>query len=46
MDPGASEENMGAFAAAKGFEKCGFPPGIGASLAAGFMIDNFDMRAK
>jgi len=44
MEPGASEENMTAFAAAKGFEKCGLPPGIGARLAAGFMIDNCDMR--
>jgi len=45
MDPGSSEGNMNAFAAAKGFEKCGLPPGIGARLAAGFMIDNFDMRS-
>ncbi len=40
MDPGASEENMTAFALAKGFEKCGLVPGIGARTAAGFMIDN------
>lgn len=40
MDPGASEDNMAAFAQAKGFEKCGLPPGIGASLAAGLIIDN------
>jgi C_GCAxxG_C_C family probable redox protein len=40
MDPGASEEKMAAFAAAKGFEKCGVAPGIGARLAAGFIIDN------
>lgn len=39
MDPGASEENMAAFAEAKGFEKCGLATGIGARLAAGFMID-------
>ena len=40
MDPGASEANMKAFAEAKGFEKCGLVTGIGASLAAGFMIDS------
>lgn len=42
MDPGASEENMGAFASVNGFEKCGLAPGIGARTAAGFMIDNFE----
>ncbi len=41
MDPGASAANMDAFASAKGFEKCGLPPGTGARLAAGFMIDRF-----
>jgi C_GCAxxG_C_C family probable redox protein len=40
MDPGASEAHMKAFAEAKGFEKCGLVAGIGASLAAGFMIDS------
>jgi C_GCAxxG_C_C family probable redox protein len=40
MDPGASEENMEAFAMAKGFEKCGLAPGIGARLAAGFVIES------
>ena len=40
MDPGASEEHMEAFAKEKGFEKCGLAPGIGARLAAGFIIDN------
>ncbi|MBN1849437.1 MAG: C-GCAxxG-C-C family protein [Deltaproteobacteria bacterium] len=39
MDPGACPENMEAFAAAKGFEKCGTAPGIGARLAAEFIID-------
>jgi hypothetical protein len=39
MDPGASVENMAAFGAAKGFEKCGRVTGIGARLAAGFMLD-------
>ncbi|MFC1532406.1 C-GCAxxG-C-C family protein [Thermodesulfobacteriota bacterium] len=41
MDPGASQEHMEAFAKAKGFEKCGLAPGIGARLAAGFIIDSF-----
>ena len=38
MDPGASEENMQAFAEAKGFEKCGLCPGIGARIAATIAI--------
>ena len=40
MDPGASEAYMEAFASAKGFEKCGLAPGIGARLAAGFIIES------
>lgn len=40
MDPGASEENMQAFAEAKGFEKCGLLPGIGARLAAEIIIES------
>lgn len=40
MDPGASEENMKAFADAKGFEKCGLVPGIGARLAAEYIINS------
>jgi C_GCAxxG_C_C family probable redox protein len=40
MDPGASEANMEAFGAAKGFEKCGLAPGIGARLAAEIIIDS------
>ena len=40
MDPGASEENMKAFADAKGFEKCGLATGTGARLAADFIIDS------
>jgi hypothetical protein len=40
MDPAASPENMAAFAEAKGFEKCGLLPGIGARLAAGFIIES------
>jgi C_GCAxxG_C_C family probable redox protein len=38
MDPAASPENMAAFAEAKGFEKCGLFPGIGARLAAEIII--------
>jgi hypothetical protein len=40
MDPAASAENMEAFAQAKGFEKCGLPPGIGARLAAELIIES------
>ena len=40
MDPGASPEKMEAFAAAKGFEKCGLAPGIGVRLAAELIIDS------
>lgn len=39
MDPAASPENMEAFAKAKGFEKCGLLPGIGARLAAEIILD-------
>lgn len=42
MDPGASKEHMEAFARAKGFEKCGLAPGIGARLAAEFIVENMD----
>jgi C_GCAxxG_C_C family probable redox protein len=42
MDPGASEENMEAFAKAKGFEKCGLAPGMGARLAAEFIIEGLE----
>ena len=40
MDPAASEENMAAFAMAKGFEKCGIAPGTGARLASSLIIDS------
>ena len=40
MDPAASPENMEAFAQAKGFEKCGLLPGIGARLAAEIIIES------
>ena len=42
MDPAASPENMEAFAKAKGFEKCGLLPGIGARLAAEIMIESLE----
>ncbi len=42
MDPAASEENMEAFAKAKGFEKCGLFPGIGARLAAEIIIESLE----
>ena len=42
MDPAASPENMEAFAQAKGFEKCGLPPGIGARLAAELIIESME----
>jgi C_GCAxxG_C_C family probable redox protein len=40
MDPGASPENMAAFAQARGFEKCSLLPGIGARLAAEIIIES------
>jgi C_GCAxxG_C_C family probable redox protein len=40
MDPAASPQNMEAFAQAKGFEKCGVFPGIGARIAAEIIIDS------
>ncbi len=40
MDPAASPENMAAFAAAKGFEKCSLLPGIGARIAAEVIIES------
>jgi C_GCAxxG_C_C family probable redox protein len=40
LNPGDSEEAMMTFAGERGFEKCGLPPGIGAKLAARFIIDS------
>ncbi len=40
MDPAASPENMAAFAAAKGFEKCSLLPGIGARIAAEIILES------
>jgi C_GCAxxG_C_C family probable redox protein len=42
MDPAASPENMEAFAQAKGFEKCGLLPGIGARLASEIIIESME----
>jgi C_GCAxxG_C_C family probable redox protein len=42
MDPAASPENMEAFAQAKGFEKCGLLPAIGAGLAAELIIESME----
>jgi C_GCAxxG_C_C family probable redox protein len=42
MDPAASEENMQAFALAKGFEKCGVLPGLGARIAADIIIQGLE----
>lgn len=40
MDPGKSPEHMKAFEEAKGFEKCGLAPGLGARIAAEFILDS------
>jgi C_GCAxxG_C_C family probable redox protein len=40
LNPGESEKAMVTFTNEKGFEKCGLPPGIGARLAAEFIIDS------
>lgn len=40
LNPGRSDAEMAAFAEEKGFEKCSMVPGIGAGLAAGYMIDS------
>jgi hypothetical protein len=42
MDPAASEENMEAFARAKGFEKCSLVSGIGARLATEIIIESLE----
>ncbi len=44
MDPAASPENMSAFEQARGFEKCGLVPGIGARLAAEIIIDTLTVK--
>ena len=42
INPGADKESMEAFTRAKGFERCGLPPGIGARLAAEFIIESME----
>lgn len=42
INPGESEEAMMTFANEKGFEKCGLPPGIGARLAAKFILESME----
>jgi C_GCAxxG_C_C family probable redox protein len=43
LNPGDSDSSMAVFAGAKGFEKCGLPPGMGARLAASFIIDSMKL---
>jgi C_GCAxxG_C_C family probable redox protein len=45
MDPAASLEAMEAFEKAKGFEKCGLLPGIGARIATEIIIADFRMQS-
>jgi C_GCAxxG_C_C family probable redox protein len=40
LNPGSSDEAMQLFSHEKGFEKCGLPPGTGARIAAGMIIDS------
>ncbi len=42
MDARASQENRQAFIAAKGYEKCTLPAGIGARLAAEIIIESME----
>ncbi|MEM2045575.1 MAG: C-GCAxxG-C-C family protein [Candidatus Bathyarchaeia archaeon] len=46
LNPGESSEAMAEFVKEKGFEKCGLPPGIGAKLAAEFIIDELIKRSR
>jgi C_GCAxxG_C_C family probable redox protein len=46
MDPAASPENMEAFAAAQGFEKCSLLPGIGARLAAEIILESLEQGTE
>lgn len=46
LNPGESSEAMAEFAKEKGFEKCGLPPGIGAKLAAEFIIDELIRHSR
>ncbi len=42
MDPRASQENFEAFVKEGGYEKCSLPPGIGARIAAGIIIEDLE----
>jgi hypothetical protein len=42
MDPGASAENMDAFAKAHGYEQCSLLAGIGARIAAEIIIESME----
>jgi len=42
MDPRGSQEKFEAFTAAKGYEKCALPPGIGAKIAAEIIIESME----
>jgi C_GCAxxG_C_C family probable redox protein len=42
MDPRGSQENFEAFNAAKGYEKCALPPGVGARIAAEIIIESME----
>jgi C_GCAxxG_C_C family probable redox protein len=46
MDPAASPENMEAFAAAQGFEKCSLLPGIGARLSAEIILESLEQGTE
>ena len=40
MDPRGSAEKFQAFIEARGYHKCALPPGVGARLAAGIILDS------
>ena len=40
MDPRASQENFERFKNSYGYEKCALPPGLGAMIAAGIILDS------
>jgi len=42
MDPRGSQENFEAFVAAKGYERCALPPGVGARIAAEIIIESME----
>ena len=46
LNPGESAAAMVEFSHEKGFEKCGLPPGLGVRIAAEFMIDSMQLKAR